>query len=387
LIAQRKAPWPAAGVVVAFLVACGSNKPPQSVEELDALTNDAASEAIKEGAPLAWAEAKRYLDMARQMEEEGDLEQADRFAALGAIQLKVAQTRAAHAAAKKRLAEAELKKQALTEEKNRLLFVIERMETEVERERLRRHLTEVVAQTRLEAAAAEEIEERYLKKEQKKMITSARYQVGYEMLSRAEVWKEVADIVTREEMLGSDTSTVNGALALAREALQRRDLAGVQQYVEEAGRESRRLVDDAFESCDASRGNLEELLSKLGAAGLTVTSEDIGPVLEIGAPPSKPREKRNAWLKDVSRLGEIVAPFPQIHCLVLTADHGTKIVPAAEKSSVQLAEAVRGALIDAGVSESLVHAEGLGPASPLPPLMGEGDRVAVVFVPVSERAP
>jgi hypothetical protein len=386
LTAHRKIRRPVVGVV-ALLLACGSNRPPQSVEELDALANDATSDAIKEDAPLAWAEAKRYLDMARQMEEEGDLEQAERFATLGTIQLKVAQARAAHAAVKKRLAETELKKQALLDEKNRLLFAIERMETDAERERLRSHLTEVVAQTRLDAAAAEEIEERYLGKEQKKAITSARFRVGYEMLSRGEVWKAVADIVTQGEKDERGSSTINGALALAREALERRDLAGVQRYVEEAGREARRLVDDAFESCEASRGKLEELLDDLGAAHLPVASDDVGLVLEIGAPPSRPKAKRGAWLKDMSRLAEIVAPFQQIHYLVLAADHGTFSVPMAEKKSARLAEDVREALIDAGVPETHLHAAGLGPASPLSPLMGSGDRVAVVLVPVPESIP
>ncbi len=360
---------------------CGQSKPPSSVDHLEALIDVPDSENLEQGAPMAWAEARRYLARAREMEEEGDLEQAERFASLGAIQLRIARTRTAQAATKRRMAEVELKRQALAQERDRLQFKLDKLETEIERERLRHHLTAVVEETRRSAAAAEESAERFIGKIERRALKAARDEVGYEMISRARVWRSVLEILVGQGLIDrADTSLVTGSLALAEDAMDRRDLAGVQQYVEATDIAARRLIEGAGKrpGADDAVAGLDEALK---AVALEPADEEFGRAIALDAAERAPKRSRSRSAA-AQRAGEVLAPFTGVHCLVLAASDGDP--SSAKTTSDRLAGEVAHALTGAGIPAERVHTLGLGAAAPLSVMIGGGDRVALLLVPALE---
>jgi hypothetical protein len=366
-------------------VACGAAEPPPSLTALDEATRESTAKTLEEDAPVAWTEAKRYLAMAKEMEAKGDLEKADRFAILGAIQLKIAHTRAAHAASKKELADAEARKEVLREDIDRVESALKNMELQIERESLRAHLTEVVEKTRLDAAAAEEQEERFMMKKDKSSLFGARFQVGSEMVERASVWRDIVALLMREELLNeNETNLVNGPLRLAEDALASGSLADVQRFTEETGVEARRLIDQAWTTtADTRLVVIERALSVLRKGGLSPELEELGPTIGLDA--DLKNVKKAGWVKNARRLGELIAPLGDIHCLVLASLREGSNPRSAEHESQQLAENVKEALVESGVSETRVHARGAASFTPLAVLGGEGIGAAVLLIPIPKK--
>lgn len=364
-----------------LLLGCGHTKPPASVDELSALADNSVSSELENAAPSAWAEARRYLSMAKEATDEGDPAQADRFARLGALYAKIARARAEQAATRKKVAEAEKQKQLLREEISAVSHTLRDLEAKMERERMRRHLLEVVEKTRRVAAAEEELRERLLPPSERNVLGEARKRIGDELLARAQVWEDlVRSLVNRNAVDEGELALVEGPLALARKQQEMNDLAGVQQYSEESGIEARRIVEQVWEwSGQQPERALAGVVEKIEAAGFEIERGELGPAVLIEVTKPKSKKGGDRWHERLGGLGSVIAAFEGVACILLVNDRGTA------QGTVDISSLAMKTLRESGISDDRLQLRNVGSASPVVALRREGSRLAVVLVPVPEK--
>ncbi len=362
-------------------VGCGYTIPPASVDELSALAENAVSSELAVAAPSAWAEARRYLAMAKEATAEGDPAQADRFARLGALYAKIARARTEQAATRKKMAEAEKQKQLLQEEISSVSHTLRNIEMRMERERMRRHLLAVVDKTRRVAAAEEELRERLLPSSERKVRGDARQRIGGELLMRAQVWEDlVRTLVNRNAVEEGELTHVEGPLALARKHQETNDLAGVQQYSEESGIEARRIVEQAWEvSGEQPQQVLSEVVGKVESAGYEIEQEEFGPVVLLDLTKTKPKKAGERWPDRLGELGSIIAPFGSVACIVLVNERSTV------QTTVDISQLALQTMRESGLADERLQFRNVGSASPVLSLPRDGGRLAVLLVPVPKR--
>jgi len=266
---------------LAALAGCGPAQPPDSLRQLEALAGAKDAEAAAETAATAWAEAQRYLALANEALDAGDAAAADRFSELGLIQGKLAMTSLREQRTRGRLeAAAEVESQRKIEIE-RLTSAVAAMEQLLARDRMRRHVEAVVDASRRRAAAAEE--QRAGTRPGGEKLGEARLEVGREMLGRGRIEAAVLGaLAAAGAALEEQKASADGAIALAEQALEREDLAVLQERVEEVGAGAHRAFAWAFEGAGATPADrISGLVEILSAAGFSAAPDDYGAAVSL----------------------------------------------------------------------------------------------------------
>lgn len=262
------------------LAGCGPAPTPDSLRQLEALARADDSKVAAEAASTAWGESQRYLGLAAEALDSGDAAGADRLAELGLIQGKLAMTSLREQRARGQLEIAAAVEAQRALEIERLSSAIEALELLLARERIRRHVEAVVDASRRRAAAEEE---RAAAGRADPEHADALLEVGREMLGRCRIEAAVLGALASAGVaLEEQKASADGALALAEEALERRDLAAVQERVEDVGAGAHRAFAWAFEGTGAAAAaRISELLERLAAAGFTAVPDDFGAAVSL----------------------------------------------------------------------------------------------------------
>jgi hypothetical protein len=355
---------------------CYGTKPPASLLDLDEMIR-ANGDSLPEGwVPGAWAEGVKYLDLAQKAIDERHSPQADRFAKLGIVHIKTAMAAMSQVDFGKRLEAGLKKREEVVSNTEGFIAKIERLEAQMERRRIRRHLEEVVHETRRKAAAFEELQEKNLRGKVKRERNSARLQVAKEMLAIGEIWKDLLDVFVAARALDEKrTVTVVEELQQAKDALPGLDLAKMQQHLEKAGALTRRLLGEAMEEGGGPSAALAQLSVEVKAQGFEVVDETFGVAVTVALP-----LKDNA--SRLTKLGEVFDKFSGLHGIVL-ASYGTLEHPqkASARSNAR-AKSIAEVLLRSGVSQERLHVRGCGATSPLKTLVKGRERATVLLVPI-----
>ncbi len=371
-------------IVSSMLLACGAAHPPQSLGELKDLTKDDRVGLAREEAPGSWSEGTRYLAMAEQAVQEGDSKNADRLARLGIIQIKTALASAEQATARMRLEAALEKKRELAEEFERVQAGVSRLEAEKERERIRRHLENVVDATRRRAAAAEKVTEDLLSGKAQEALVDARAEVGQEMMARIRVWRDLLlALVEAGALAEKRTALVEGQIKLADERLSNADLAGVQQHIENAGIEARRLLEEVWAGKNKEQSQmLNQMSEQLSSKGFDIVEEEFSNAVRFIIPLSKRGRPPGNWTEPLISLGKALVDVERLDVIVLASAGSLDKPEESKKQSHRRAEAAVEALIKAGLPKKRIHLSECGAASPLTALKQGKERIAVLLVPL-----
>ncbi len=363
------------------VLGCAVATPPPSFGQLESFVEAGRIEKVNGPAPLAWSEGLRYWSLAEEALDRGKLDQADRYAQLGIIQLKIALADAKQVAARKRWSE--LKAELLTIEKEieRTAHATEQMEVELERIRLRRHLVSVVQKTRRQAAAQELTTEQRLSPEKHEELRAARREVGWQLIHRARVWRSMIDVWTvHAGVAGQTLSQVDAALERALNHLKNGALVDVQQNVEQVAIEARRVITDRLELTGAPvilPG--EPVLQELEAAGFTVTSEEYGTAITIPAFGVVRNRLTKRQEKKLAPLGQIVKDR-DLQLMVLTTGGGFHRPKQAQQKSDEMAATITKSLIRSGLRAERITPVGCGFTAPLAALREKSHPFAVLLV-------
>ncbi|MCP4674215.1 MAG: hypothetical protein GY854_01580 [Deltaproteobacteria bacterium] len=369
-------------VMLALLTACGAARPPVSLEELRSLTVSKNAKQAREEAPGAWSEGIRYLAMAEEAVQSGDSQKAERFAGIGIIRVKVALASAEQAAARSRLESALESKRSVEDELERVRDALRRLEAEDERQRLRRHLEGVVDVTRRRAFAAEEIREGSLLGEEGEALSDARQELGREMMSRAGIWRHILEMLVSAKALDEKRTTmIKGELKLADEKLRGSDLVGLQQHLESAGVEARRLTVDVWRGKEEEREKAEaRLAEQLASDGFDVVQEEFGPAVRFNVPVLKRGKPKKDWSRPLVGLGKTLAKEDKLRVVVLVSAGSASRLRKAKKVSLKRAQTAAKALVDGGMAKDRIRSVGCGPSAPLVALREGLETVAVLLV-------
>jgi hypothetical protein len=305
---------------LAALASCGPAQPPGSLRQLEALAaaKDAGDAAA--AATTAWAEAQRYLALSARSLDSGDAASADRLAELGLVQGKIAMTSLREQRARGRLeAAAELESRRKTEIE-RLTSAIAATEQLLARDRVRRHVEAVVDASRRRAAAAEE--QTASARPDGTPLGEARLEVGREMLGRAKVEAAVLGaLAAAGAALEEQKASADGAIALAGQALGRRDVATVQERVEEVGAGAHRAFAWAFEGAGAPPAErIAGMVKLLAAAGFAAVPDDYGVAVPPAGGGKKGKPSACAGPEEIAALESALKDAPK-H-VVLTIEPG-----------------------------------------------------------------
>jgi hypothetical protein len=376
-------------VAVALVVAaCGPALRPSSLTELESIVREQDAEELEGAAAESWSEGKRYLRLAREALAQGDEHNADRFAELGIVHAKIAMATAREVKANERLEQARETRSEVDRELERVQSALTRLERELERERIRVHLTEALDELRLKAAADDELREQDLSEEELKQLKGARFEVAREMVGRAEVGLLALRALSSAGALDEERLLpVQGSLDSARKRLAAGDIAGVQEQVEIAGIETRRLWDEVWQPLDegAAREAAKAIVEALERGGLEATEEELGvgallATSTAGTLSKKGRTEARALAESLAALAEPGA----VRLVVVAVD---RTPPAAKpkklKSGQARASDAAAAIVAAGLDERAVSHRGCGPVRPLVALQsGSSRRIAVLVVPI-----
>jgi hypothetical protein len=364
---------------VLVLASCAAARP-LSLVELRELSTDTRAEMAKTESPVSFGEGMRYLSMAESALEKGDERQADRLAGLGVIQMKIALAGAEQAMARKRLEAGMEKKRSIDEELERVRADVENMEADRERNIIRKHIVSVVDETRRRAAAADELYEEKLSKDEKKEMMDARRRIGREMLARIVLWRDILNALVKEGVLSSDrTAVIESEIKLAEKELEDLDLAELQHHVENAGIEARHLLDEAWEGKEQDReARTKEIAENLSGVGSRIVQEEFGQAILIEAPLSKSGKADKRWVESLGDLGVRLKEIHRVHLLILASTDLSR-PDKAMKSSFDRADAAAKAIADAGFPKANLTVHACGATSPLEALK---DRVAVLLIPL-----
>jgi hypothetical protein len=366
-----------------LFVGCVTVPPPASLHQLEEMTFDERSDQAKKQAPGAWSEVERYLKQAHEALNDGNLDQAQRFAVLGIIQAKIALADIAQVEAGDRLAEAAERHRELETRKERIAQQFEQTLKELERTRIREHLERVVEKTRRRAAVAEELGEGRLAPDDRAELGDARVQVGREMIARARVWIGILEaLVVGNSIPRERVMLVTGAMKMAQDRLLRGGLAGVQEQVETIGVEARRIFAQVWRGdANSENSNLTDLADALDAAGFDMSNEEFGRAIRFGggARPARARKTVDRRLND---FGRIVAATDRIQLVILVSTGSHDAAALAEKSSRKRGVQVRRILERNGVSRERIVVSECGAATPLVSMRGGSERIAILIVPL-----
>ncbi len=365
-----------------LLTACGAAKPPASLVELRALSASENAKQAREEAPGTWTEGVRYLAMAEEAVQSGDAGKAERFAGIGIIQVKIAFASAEQDAARGRLEAALENKRVAEDELERTRDALGRLEAEDERRRLRKHLEGVVDITRRRAVAAEEMREKSLPEEDGEALGDARQELGREMIARAGIWKHILEILVLAKALDEKRTTViDGELKLADDRLRRADLVGLQQHLESAGIEARRLTEDVWRGKEEDREKAStRLAEQLVADGFEVVEEEFGLAVRFSVSVSKRGKPKKDWSRPLVGLGETLAKEDNLGVVVLVSAGSANQLRKAKKVSLKRARAAAKALVEGGMAKDHIRSAGCGPSAPLIALRDNLETVAVLLV-------
>ena len=308
------------------LAGCGPAERPESLRQLEALAGAEDAADAPNAAATAWGEAQRYLALASEALDVGDAADADRLASLGLIQGKLAMTSLREERARGQLeAVAEIESQRELEIE-RLTSAIAAMEQILARDRVRRHVEAVIDVSRRRAAAAEEQGAGAQKGDAR--LGEARLEVGREMLGRSRVEAAVLGaLVGAGAALEEQKASADGAVALAEQALERKDLAVVQERVEEVGAAAHRAFAWAFEGADAAKTTrITETVVRLTAAGFDAVPDDYGAAVSL-ARAGKKGKAACAGAERLAQLDEALKDAPR-HAVVTIDPRGSRPFPS-----------------------------------------------------------
>lgn len=379
--------------VFSMLVSCAATQKtiiaPPSLRALERLTDHERAEAAKKEAPVAWAEGIRYLALAGDALDEGNENQADRFAKLGLIQINIALASEERAGARLRLEEATKKKYELIEDTSRIKDLVDKLEAENEREKMRRHLTRVVDETTRLSIAEGELGRREMTQREELDLSRLQFELGNQMVSRVRFWQEIIQFLSaRGQLPSARTILVTGPVGLAEDALRKRDLISLQEHVELAGIEATRIVEQMWEGREREREKLESLVEKhLSEARIGFVREEIGIAVQVEVPKTKrgKRKKRKARKAD-HRLLQIAAflrDHPSIAAFVVGTVGSAKLPKKATEDSEERTTSVAQELIQLGADKDRIGVHGCGATAPIRALYEGEDAVAVVLFPLS----
>jgi len=360
---------------------------PRSLGELEALVKSPRAERAEETAVEAWSEGMRYLRMAREALDDGDADQADRFAQLGTVHTKIAIATTREILAEERLEAARREQHDIDLDLERVGTDLSLLERAIERERIRAHLERVVDETRRKAAAEEELREKALDERDRRALAGARLEVARELVARAAIGHEVlSSLVAAGVVIEERVLPTGGALDAARDSLASGDLASVQEHAELAGVETRRILDELWSQAEggSAEGTVADIEAAVTGAGFEARPEDLGVGVPIGGA-GKGKSLDNKTRKAIASLAEAVGELVssgRARVVVVAVDRaGTGKLSS--KRSEGRASAVAAALVAAGFDERVVLHRGFGAATPLEALLGgKGDRAAILLVPV-----
>jgi hypothetical protein len=368
-------------IAVFFLLqSCAGTRPPASLVELEHLTDGHVSRQVREQSPGAWGEGLRYLSLARDAADAGSEVQADRFARLGMLHIRIALAAHQHATYRDRLEVALQEKHALSMKEERLQSRLAHIEITQVRRDMRKHLASILDASLLTAAATETLTERQPNSGKRTNKAEARRRVGHEMIARTEALERVLQVYVAAGMLDKEKARVVAReIGRAREKLLLPDLVGVQQHLESAVIAANRLLADSWHNQKNSRAECDEMAAaKLVEGGFYVVRDAIGPTVAFVI--SGPKPTKN-WAREVRKLGRMLAKMDTVH-LVVIASSGTTVRPKKTlKKSRKRANATAELLARSGIDRGRLHAFGFGGTSPLGSLRAGRERVAVLIVP------
>ena len=373
-------------VVIALMVhgACAEIQPPASLAQLEAVIESDDAERAKAIALESWSESERYLRLAREALDRGDSQEADRFATLGMLNSKLAMTMLREAAARRSVEEIGERRRQVEVEWERVSARIGRLEEEMERARMREHLEGVVDESRRRAAAQEELREEDLEKGKREALDGARAQIGREIMARARLgYRVISSLVDAGKMTEERLMPILGALEMAGERSVKGDLAGLQEYAERSGVETRRLWAEAWG--DPSEVSLSQAIDAMGqaleTAGFKVGREEFGVSVKVEF--KQVRGKLSGGTKKlVSDLAQWCGTRENVRLLVIA--RWSKASDAAKKRSRERAALLKEALVKAGVGTDMVTSFGCGLARPARLMNENRVSVAVLVIPIPE---
>ena len=329
---------------------------------------------LKKDAPEAYEKAAKYAALAKEKGDAGDLAAKERYETLSRYQLRLARLTHEKKLLKGTIEQtAKTQRQILTDIENTKIALAALVE-EAEREAIRRHLTEVVDETRRRAAAEETRRELLMTGEDKTAIRRARSVVAQEMISRARMWVDVAMFLSADKTNdAAAVPTIQAFVDAAAAEIDHPDLAVVQENLEKAGADGRRLVQTAWHGNEVERQRvIRETMAELVSNGFEVTSDEFGVVLSITA-------DVESAVQAAQRLSEWLKTRPALRVLVVAKVSGGHA--AAEKSEA-IAEAWAQKLLDFGVPGQVVRHRGAGDRTPFGVMKQNATSVALLFVPV-----
>ncbi len=383
--------WLIASSLLAW--ACGPAAPPFSLRQLEAAVAAVDPASAGEAAPVAWSEARRYLEISREALEDRDAELAERMAALGLIEARIAAVEIEREQSLARREAALAERRELRREVERARGELERIERLVERERLRRHLQLVVEETRRRAAADEEIREGRLDEERAEQLDAARSEVARQLLARARMTAAVAALYAKAgrllpERLEPARRSIDAAAADARAG----DLAGCQRDLEESGIAVRRAILDAWgaEGEEGLVAAIDSLVEELGELlDEEIGREELGaglqPALRLSADGGRLRSGRDRIESIAAAVGKLEG---DVGVVVVAAAGDPRAAPSRrdERRSGEGARTLVEELRRAGLADDRLLDFACPAGSPLAVLAGSrGMRIALLLVPLPSR--
>jgi hypothetical protein len=333
-----------------------------------------------EHAPGAWGEGIHYLSLARDAANSRDSLQADRFARLGTLYIRIALAAHRQATYQDRLEVALQEKHAFLLKEERLRSRIAHLEATNQRRAMRAHLARVLDETLLETAAKETLTAHHPNDNKRMNRGVAQLRVGQEMIARAEIREGVLQVYVAAGMLHKEKAVpVAREIEHARKELQTLDMIAVQKHLESAGIAANRLLADIWIKGEETRAERIEITSaKLAEGGFYVVREAFGPAVSFVL--SGPKPTKN-WAGQVKKLGRMLAEMDNVHLVVLASSGASGRSKKTLKKSLKRANATAELLAKAGLESGRLHAFGVGGTSPLESLREGRERVAVLIVP------
>lgn len=356
-----------------FVAACSSLSKPSSLEQLgDAIRAHETGQTDK-GAGETWRMAAKYLQDANVAFDKRDVEEADRLSQIGVLLARTASVMDREVVIRMDIEQASAQEASLLFEIELFSSKIGQMEKTIEREKLRVHLETVVADTQRRAAAAEELQEKGLSPEDRKIIEGARELVGKEMVAKATLGLSLAQMyVDADLIIPERLGELSGAVALAGKSLKDKELANVQKYVEIALVEISQLNEDALLPIDTSTETVRFSMQS-DDPPLEPVAEEFGFAVSV---PTKKGQPSKTGKNVLDRIATFLSAHKEFRGLVAVSADGK----SAGQSTQRKAQQIGALLLDAGAPSGQISWIGFGEASPLVSLRSKGMRVSVLVV-------
>lgn len=350
-------------------VGCRPSSPPSASGAVLQIIDEDDAEALEKRAPEAFANAARYAALSEERQKVGDEREAKRFKILSQYYLKMAKLSQQKQVLERKISAIQNKNEQLDADIANTKIALDNFARIQERKRFRAHVEAVIDETRRRAAAEEAIRERGYTGKDKRAIRRAREQLGAALIERSYLFLDILAFSVPKTTSEADfLAPVANPISAAEAALEKVDLAQVQQYLENAGVAFQKQLSSIWQQSPFDPVvHTQSLLDELQQEGFSTWVEDVGISVLL------PDESRPALYTE---LVNVLSRYPDVGLLLLSSWRATG-EPKTE--SEKLASKVAESITSAGFPEARLHIRAVGEATPLQALT-KGDIMSVLLL-------